>query len=136
MGMNFNLGILGLPLALSISSFIQLILLWAFLRLKLGSLNEKKVFFSVSKILLATAVMGVVVQFMKGAVEPYFGTTTFVGIFAQGFFSGIAGLAVFVLVGILIRMEELSIVIASLKRKLIKEKKGLGEVEGIDLTVE
>ena len=86
---------------------------------------------------MASAAMGVVIQFMKFGVEPFFGTQTLLGVFMQGFISGIVGIAVFVVVGSLLKMEELDNLISALKRKLLKEQKAeLAEKEGIEQSVE
>lgn len=135
LGYVFDLGVSGLALAYTVSSFIQIMLLWILLKVKVGSLHEGEIFVSFVKILFATLIMGVVTQFMKYGVEPFFGTRTFIGIFMQGLISGLVGIGIFVLVGILIGMEELATFIASLKKRLFKKKEFLGE-EGIDVTVD
>jgi putative peptidoglycan lipid II flippase len=126
----------GLAMAFSISMILNFVLLWALLRIKLGSLNDGKVIWSTAKIVFATLIMGMVTQFMKFGVEPFFGTRTFVGVLLQGVISGLVGIAVFVVVGLLINMQELTTFIASLKTRLIRQKSGLGEEEGIDSTVD
>lgn len=137
MGVSYDLGVKGLALAFTISSVLNFLLLWVMLRIKIGSLMESKILVSIGKISLASVAMGVVVQFMKYGVEPYFGTETFVGVFLQGAISGLVGIAVFIVVGLFINMEELNTFITSIKRRMFKENKGeVATEEGLDNLVE
>jgi putative peptidoglycan lipid II flippase len=134
-GYGFDLGISGLALAFSLSSIINLILLWIFLRILTGSLNESKIIWSVLKIALATLAMAVVTQFMKYGIEPYFGTETFVGVFLQGFIAGMVGIAVFVVVALTLKSPEMHTFVNSLKRRLFKNKENYPKM-GIDENIE
>jgi len=87
------------------------------------------------KIFIATLAMAAVTQFMKGGIEPYFGTETFLGIFLQGLIAGLAGIAVFVVVACLVRSQEMFTLLDSIKRKLYKLKSNYPKV-GIDENVE
>lgn len=133
-GTSFDFGVAGLALAFSVSQIVNMILLWVFLRVKTGSLNESKILFSVLKISIAALIMAVVVQFMKFGIEPYFGTETFVGIFLQGFIAGIVGIAVFVVAGLLLRSREMYTFVNSVRRRLFKQKDLYPEM-GIDESV-
>ncbi len=135
MGYPIEMGVGGLALAYTAGMLFQLLVLWIVLRVKVGSLRESVMLVSLAKIITATVAMVVVTQFMKFGVASFFGTETFGAVFAQGFISGVVGLGIFVLVGIVINMEELTTLLASLKRKLFKQKEFLGE-EGIDVTVD
>lgn len=135
-GTTYDFGVLGLALAFTIASILNFTILWILLRIKLGSLNEKRVFVSAGKITFASVIMGFVVQFMKFGVEPFFGTETFVGIFLQGLISGLVGIAVFAIVGMLINMEELNTLFSTLKRHIFRNKPTVTEEEGIDVAVD
>lgn len=134
-GYTLILGVGGVALAYTLASYVQLGLLWIGLHYKVHGIGTVRIMKSFAKIGSASVVMGFVTQFMKFGVEPFFGTQTFWGIFLQGFLSGIVGLGMFVLVGLLLEMEELTTFIGSLKRRLFVKKEFLGE-EGIDSTVE
>ncbi len=134
-GYEIMFGVGGVALAYTVASYVQLGLLWVFLHYKVQGIGTLRIMTSFAKIGSASVVMGFVTQFMKFGVEPFFGTQTFVGIFLQGFLSGIVGLGMFVLVGLFLEMEELTTVIGSLKKRLFVKKEFLGE-EGIDSTVE
>ncbi|HDQ22638.1 MAG TPA: murein biosynthesis integral membrane protein MurJ [Candidatus Uhrbacteria bacterium] len=133
-GYYFDLGVIGLALAFTLANIFYFIVLWLFLRLMAGNLDEIRIIWSVLKISVATLVMAIVTQFMKFGIEPYFGTQTFVGIFLQGFIAGMAGIAVFIVVGLALRSQEMHTFINSIKRKLFRKKENYPEM-GIDENV-
>jgi len=134
-GYNFNFGVAGLALAFSIATILNFILLWFALRIKTHSLDERKIIWSVLKISVATIAMAAVTQFMKFGIEPYFGTRTFVGIFLQGLIAGLAGIAVFIVVGLALRSQEMNTFVNSIRRRLFKEKINYPK-ESIDENIE
>jgi putative peptidoglycan lipid II flippase len=134
-GYGFDLGVSGLALAFSISSIINFAFLWIGLRFRAGSLDEKHVIWSVFKISVATLAMAIVTQFMKFGIEPYFGTTTFIGIFLQGLIAGLVGIAVFIVAGLALKSQEMITFVNSLKKRMFREK-SLYPKEGIDENVE
>lgn len=135
-GTLIDLGVRGLALAFTVASLINFLLLWVLLRIKVGTLHEAKIFFSIGKIIIASFVMAIVVQFMKFGVEPYFGTETFMGVFLQGLISGLVGIAVFVVVGLLLKSEELSTFISSIKKRMFRERRPVAATEGLDIAVD
>jgi len=60
-----SLGVAGLALAFSLSSILQFALLYIFLRLEIGSLDEKNLLKSIAKMIIAGLVSGLVIQFSK-----------------------------------------------------------------------
>jgi putative peptidoglycan lipid II flippase len=118
----FNFGVSGLALAFSFSSILNFILLWLALRTKTDGLDEKNIIISVLKISLATLALAVTTQFMKFGIEPYFGTEKFYGIFLQGLLSGLVGIAVFIVVAILLKSQEIFTFADALKKRLFREK--------------
>ena len=119
---HFELGVAGLALAFSLSSILNLILLWLALRLKTSNLDEKNISWSVLKIVIATLAMAAVVQFMKFGIEPYFGTQTFIGIFLQGLISGLVGIGIFIVVSLALKSQEMITFANALKRRIFKQK--------------
>jgi len=119
---NFDFGVSGLALAFSISSILNFILLWLALRTKTDGLDEKNIILSVLKVSLATLAMAVTTQFMKFGIEPFFGTTTFLGIFLQGLIAGLVGIAVFVVAAMLLKSPEMFTFAGALRKRLFKEK--------------
>lgn len=122
-------GVAGLALAFSLSSILQLGLLWMALHFALGGLDERRMLCATAKISLATVVLGVVTQWLKYAVEPATGTDTFIGIFSQGLIAGVGGLIAFVAVSWLLRSEELFSFIGSLTKRFVRQA-AVPELEG------
>ncbi len=60
-----SLGVAALALSFSLSSIVQFALLFIFLRIELGSLDEGLLFKSIGKMLLAASAAGLVIQLMK-----------------------------------------------------------------------
>lgn len=102
-------GAAGLALGFSVGSFVNLFLLWIFLRKKTGDLDEKVIFQSVAKIALASfAAAGTaygVLYIMAGIVDMH----KLWGIFLQGFVAGVAGILVYCLAGMILRLSEMVI---------------------------
>lgn len=134
-GYSFNLGVVGLALAFSIYNIIFFLLLWIYLTKITKGLDEGRIIWAALKICIATLAMGFVTQVMKGGIEPYFGTETFLGIFLQGFIAGVVGIAVFVIVACLVRSQEMFTFLDSVKKRVFKQKENYPQT-GIDENVE
>ncbi|MFA5358959.1 MAG: murein biosynthesis integral membrane protein MurJ [Patescibacteria group bacterium] len=115
-------GVAGLALAFSVSSIIQVIILWLALRHKTNGLDEVNIIFAVVKISLATLTMSFTTQYLKYVIEPYTGTETFIGIFSQGLLAGLGGILVFILVSLFLRSEEMLVFAASFKRRFLRKE--------------
>ncbi len=124
-------GVTGLAFAFSLSSILNMIILWVALRIKLHHLDEQRILWAVFKISVATVALGITTQLLKFWVEPLTGTTTFVGIFSQGLLAGIAGLTVFLLVSLLLRSEEMITFLKSIRRKFLRKEAVESLEEGI-----
>ncbi len=115
---HFNSPVVGLVLAFSISQIVQCFLLWLLLRSRLHSLQEFEVIRSLFKTSAATFALGLSAHLMKYALEPFTGTRTFLGIFAQGAVAGVSGIVVFTLICYILKSEELFSLIAAISQKL------------------
>ena len=116
------LGISGLALAFSIGNIINFSLLWIFLRIKFGPLDEANIIKSVSKISMAGLAMAFIIQGMKFVIEPHVDMQTFVGVFTQGFGAGAAGLVVFAGVAFALGSREMHALSYAIKNKLFRAK--------------
>jgi putative peptidoglycan lipid II flippase len=103
-------GILGLVWAFSISSMINMFLLFVILHLKMGNLDDKKIISTVAKISLFSLAAGSVVQITKSWLGSHLNLYTFWGVFWQLAGSGLAGIAVFFLLAQIFCLEELEAV--------------------------
>jgi putative peptidoglycan lipid II flippase len=115
-----NFGVAGLAFAFSISMAIQLALLWMMLRLKTGSLNELPILHSLYKISLAGLLMALVVQWIKTPLSHLVNMDRFWGIFTQGAIAGLLGLAIYVSLCLLLKVEEVYELKDSLKKRWLK----------------
>ncbi|MFA5135598.1 MAG: murein biosynthesis integral membrane protein MurJ [Patescibacteria group bacterium] len=122
-------GVMGLALAFTIASFVQMVLLLALLRSRIGYLDDKRIIISVLKILVISAMMGAVVYAAKYVLSLGVNMRTFVGVFTQGVGAGIAGIVFYLVAALFFRCEEISIISSWLKRarqQLINGKNGNG----------
>jgi len=127
------LGVRGLALAFTASSVANLVLLWTTLRVKLGHVDGLKILHAAYKMITAALAMAVVIQVLKMPLAYVLNLDTLVGIFLQGFISGVFGLAVYISIGILLKSEEITTFVSSMRRKLFKRyepSEGADEASG------
>lgn len=113
--------VLMLPLAYSIGTIVNAFLLWYFVRkdfMKGISFITNTFFQSLG----ASFFLGLVAYISLNILSPIFGTTTFWGVFLQGFISGMLGIASAVLVLHLLKNEEQKEVFKTLHTKFWKAK--------------
>jgi len=113
-----SLGVPGLALAFSISSGIQVALLWVTLRLKVGTLDETALIRSLAKITVAAVPMALVIQLAKNFLGARVNMATFVGVATQLLAAALAGLVVYVAFAWLLRSEEAQSFLISIKRRV------------------
>ena len=122
--------VLMLPLAYSCGTIINMILLAVSIKrdyMPKESFLTKTFFQSLS----GSFTMGVVAYVGLNILSPIFGTTTFWGVFLQGFLSGIAGILAGILVLYLLGSEELKDLIKTLHSKFWKAKVIAPSQEGV-----
>ncbi len=112
------MGVAGLALSFTISSYIYAMLLWVMLRLKLGTLLESQVVKSLAKITVAVAPMALVVQLVKTAIGGFVNMQTFVGVAIQFVIAGGAGIIVYCGVAALVKSDEANSLLMSLRRRM------------------
>lgn len=116
-------GVAGLAMAFSAASVLNFCLLWIFLRIKFGPLDEKNIMGSVLKISVAALLMAFVVQTMKFVIEPHVDMQTFLGVFVQGLGAGSAGLAIFAATALALGSREMNALRDAIKYKLFRVKR-------------
>ncbi len=121
------LGVAGLALAFSIASIVNFVVLWIALRFEIGELDEEHILVSAIKFSAAAIAAGVVVQGMKLLIWPYIDMTKMLGVLAQGFVAGFAGILVYIAFCSLFKSEELFNFWDSIKRKLPWKKVEAGD---------
>lgn len=113
--------VLMLPLAYSIGTITNAILLWYFIRkdfMKGDSFITQTFFQSLG----ASFFLGLTAYLSLNIFSSIFGTITFLGVFLQGFISGVLGICVAILVLYLLKNEELSGVIKAFHTKFWRAK--------------
>jgi len=113
--------VLMLPLAYSVGTIFNFVLHWIFV---MKDFLPKKSFITKTffQSLGASFVLGLVSYLSLNIFSPIFGTTTFWGIFFQGFISGILGIVAAIFVLYLLKNEELDDLIKTLKTKFWRAK--------------
>jgi putative peptidoglycan lipid II flippase len=113
--------VLMLPLAYSVGTILNFILHWIFVK-KDFIPNESFISKTFFQSLGASFFLGLVAYLSLNIFSPIFGTTTFWGVFLQGFISGILGIMAAVFVLYLLKNEELRDVIKTLQTKFWRAK--------------
>ncbi len=110
-----------LPLAYSAGTILNFILHWIYVKkdfMPTESFITKTFFQSLG----ASFFLGLVSYISLNLLSPIFGTNTFMGVFLQGFISGILGIIAAVIVLYLLKNEELNDVFQTLKTKFWRAK--------------
>jgi len=134
---SFGLGTPGLALAFSVGSVLNLGLLWALLRLRVGSLEEARIFRAAAVMSACALPMALAMQVVKVVVGDWVNMRTFVGIFTQGTLAGALGLTVYFGLALLTGSEEARYIVRLLKRRVapipaevdVKQRAGTIEAE-------
>lgn len=113
-------GVVGLAMAFSLMSIVQMALLWAMLRLRAGTLLESRILPGLLKMTVAGISMGLVVQVAKPLALHVFSLETFVGVLFQGLFAGGLGLLTYIGVSFALKAEECEMVRAGFDRHILR----------------
>lgn len=105
-----NIGVIGLPLAMSISAITQFCLLLVFLKRKTGSLGNGEIVKSTGKILIASLLMTVFAYAALFAAAEFLNVRTFVGILIQTITACLAGLAAYISASFLLKSAEAKLI--------------------------
>lgn len=127
-------GVAGLALAFSSANILNLLILWIWLRIDLGRLDEVKILAAVTKFSLAALAAALTVQGMKLVIWPFVDMTKFWGVLSQGLLAGLFAIFVYLAVCSLLRSEETIAFWAGIRRRLPWRKIETGdqsEVRGI-----
>src|ERR1035437_2370742 len=113
--------VLMLPLAYSIGTILNFILHWIFVK-KDFLPNESFITKTFFQSLGASFFLGLVAYVSLNLLSPIFGTTTLMGVFLQGFLSGLLGILAAILVLYLLKSEELKDLVETLTSKFWRAK--------------
>lgn len=126
-------GVLGLALSFSLSNILQMALLWLFLKAKIGYLDERNIIWSLFKISTSTFTMALAVQATKTFLGTLIGTETFFKIVVQGLGASFIGTIVFTITALLLRTNEMYVLIQTCNRKIFKVKAGVDIGQGMEV---
>ncbi|MDD2647149.1 MAG: murein biosynthesis integral membrane protein MurJ [Patescibacteria group bacterium] len=104
------MGPAGLALALSISSTINLIMLFIILKERMGGLDQKNIFRSFLKIIIMSLAMAVFIQLFKNIMGGLVNMQTFLGVFLQSLIAGLVGVAIYFILSLLFKCQEVETV--------------------------
>jgi putative peptidoglycan lipid II flippase len=113
-----SMGVSGLALSFSISSVIQVTLLWVTLRMKTGTLNESLLIKSLAKITVAAVPMALVIQLTKNFVGVHVNMNTVFGVFTQAALAGAMGLGLYFGAAYFLRSDEARSFVEAFKRRV------------------
>jgi len=113
-------GVVGLAMAFSLTSIVQMALLWAMLRLRTGNLGEALILPGLFRMTVAGIGMGLVVQFAKPLTLTILSLETFWGVLFQALFAGVVGLIAYVGVTYALKTEEFEMVREGFDRKFLR----------------
>lgn len=102
------MGISGLGLSFTISGLVNLILLWIWLRRRLGNLDDRHIMRSALIIFLLSILAGWTLYGMLYLVAPMVDTSTAIGLFIQAGIAGLVGLTVYLGLAKLVGLEEIN----------------------------
>jgi putative peptidoglycan lipid II flippase len=113
--------VLMLPLGFAVGATINMLLHWiAFEREFRG--YTASIFKSLFQVLSSAIIMGSITYWFLGVFSLRFNIDTFLGVFLQGFLSGIIGIFVFIGLLIIMKNKELTVISRTLKHKIWKAK--------------
>jgi putative peptidoglycan lipid II flippase len=125
----------GLAMAFSITSLLQMFLLFIALRSKFDDLGDEKIMKSIGQIAIAAIFSGIGVQASKYFVASFVNMETFLGVFSQLALSGIIGILFFLAICNFLQLEEYLSFKKSLTRRIFKDERSVtentGEVSGV-----
>jgi putative peptidoglycan lipid II flippase len=119
-----HLGVVGLALAFSIASIINMFLLYIFLHCKVPGLDDHKIFVSIIKIAINSILAGAVVYLSLQILANWVNMQTFLGIFIQGLGAAIFGGICYFILGIILKLEEVELLKKVLNKALAVFKNG------------
>jgi putative peptidoglycan lipid II flippase len=115
-----RMGVAGLALAFSLSSILNFMMLWIWLYVEIGDLDQKKIIKSVLKFSIAALIAGFFIQAGKSIIWPLVDMTKLWGVLLQGLVAGGFGLFVYFLLCYLMRSEEMLEFLRAIKRKVFR----------------
>lgn len=103
-----SIGVLALPLAISLSAIVHVFLLFSFLRKKIGDIRLGELSNTVRKIFIASICLGAVTYAALQLVAQFLNLQTFLGILLQTVIASGIGIGIYLFVALSLKMPEIS----------------------------
>lgn len=116
-----NIEVVGLSLALAISSLLQLSLLAFFFKKKVGDFGIGEILNSLKKIITASISMAAVVYFSLYFISEFLSTKYFIGIFSQMISAVIIGVLVYLISAHLLKSSELKTIYENFFKRIFNK---------------
>lgn len=100
-------GVAGMAMGFALGCVVYVILLWFFLRKKIGELDQRKIISSAAKILIASVLAGLSAFATLHIFADLVNMRTLLGIFTQGLIAGLVGIIIYIAAGLILRSEEM-----------------------------
>ena len=112
-----DISVLGLPLAVSIGAIFQFILLFVFLKRKIGDFDLERIKTSFLKILVAIILMGVGIYFVLPFLETILGSNSFKALW-QIMIIGVLGTLIYFITTLLLGLSEAKTILSFFKKRV------------------
>ncbi len=103
-------GVLGLVAAFSLANILQVVLLLIVLHYKVGHLDEEKILLSLFKVMVATLGALIPLQMAKYVIGNAVDMYTYLGVFTQFVGASLSGLAAYLIIVWLLKVEEIHLI--------------------------
>lgn len=124
-----HLGVAGLGLGFSLAAIVQAALLWVFLRIRAGSLDEARILLSLGIMSVAGLCAAVVMQGMKSLVSRHWELDTFWHVAGQAVAATAVGLVTYVVVAYILRSPEAIAIGKGVRRRFVRAAKPIEVTE-------
>jgi len=118
------LGVMGLALAFSFSSIVNMLLLYIVLHFRIEHINDTLIFNSLIKISFNSLIAGITTYGSLHLLAPLVNMHSFLGVFIQGCGAGLIGLLTYLILSILFKLDEVQIIKKLLKKFILFFKNG------------
>lgn len=115
-----KLGVSGLAFTIAIQETINAALLWILLGRHVGGAQNDLILKTFYKLCVTALAMALIIQGIKLPIAAFVNTHTFFGIFAQAAGASLAGLIVFITLGLLLKIEEVYTIMSAAKIRVKK----------------
>lgn len=120
--------VVGLAIAFSISSTINMLLLLFALKKKVDHFENKNISVSVFKVFVSTLASALATQITKNLVVRFIETNTFIGIFTQLIISAFVGILVFIAFCYVLNVKEFFSFKKSITKRIFRQKSKITEI--------